>query len=233
MQLIPSEGSGRYSPGPGMVELLEERSYQEIRLPVAICSQTPPGILAIDSDFPSRSAQRLRTFWLRASYRNSYEPPHTTSRRCSGADHGLAFAAAPRPERSSAAAPPRSSTVDRTPLLGRFGPAGPPGAGPLGPGPTLGLDPLPPSDPRPRRAARTLRHRSPIADRLVALRDDRGHRPRPRVGPALHRERPLQVASRWGLAQLSHPQRFPGRPRGGPRQPLDPDDRRLDPGPNR
>jgi hypothetical protein len=32
-----------------MVELLEERSYQEIRLPVAICSQTPPGILAIDS----------------------------------------------------------------------------------------------------------------------------------------------------------------------------------------
>jgi hypothetical protein len=50
MRLIPSEGSGRYSPGPGMVELLEERSYQEIRLPVAICSQTPPGILAIDSE---------------------------------------------------------------------------------------------------------------------------------------------------------------------------------------
>src|SRR4051794_25589582 len=51
MRLIPSEGSGRYSPGPGMVELLEERSYQEIRPPVAICSQTPTGILAIDSVF--------------------------------------------------------------------------------------------------------------------------------------------------------------------------------------
>src|SRR4051794_24630955 len=52
MRLIPSEGSGRYSPGPGMVELLEERSYQEIRPPVAICSQAPPGILAIDSTIP-------------------------------------------------------------------------------------------------------------------------------------------------------------------------------------
>jgi hypothetical protein len=35
-----------------MVELLEERYYQEIRLPVAVCSQTQPGILAIDSKFP-------------------------------------------------------------------------------------------------------------------------------------------------------------------------------------
>src|SRR3954468_7104465 len=49
MRLIPSEGSGRYSPGPGMIELLEERSYQEIRPLVAICSQAVPGILAIDS----------------------------------------------------------------------------------------------------------------------------------------------------------------------------------------
>jgi hypothetical protein len=34
-----------------MVELLEERSYQEIRLPVVICSQAPPGILAIEAIF--------------------------------------------------------------------------------------------------------------------------------------------------------------------------------------
>jgi hypothetical protein len=42
-------GEGRYSPGPGMVELLKERSYQELRPPVAIYSQPLPGILAIDS----------------------------------------------------------------------------------------------------------------------------------------------------------------------------------------
>jgi hypothetical protein len=34
-----------------MVELLEEGDYQKIRLPVAVCSQIPPGILAIDSLF--------------------------------------------------------------------------------------------------------------------------------------------------------------------------------------
>src|SRR4051794_36368206 len=66
MRLIPSEGSDRYSPGPGMVALLEERSYQEIRLSVAICSQTPPGILAIDSSFvplctPNFTHRKVRT----------------------------------------------------------------------------------------------------------------------------------------------------------------------------
>jgi hypothetical protein len=34
-----------------MVELLEEGDYQKIRLPVAVCSQIQPGILAIDSYF--------------------------------------------------------------------------------------------------------------------------------------------------------------------------------------
>src|SRR4051812_29855839 len=62
MRLIPSEGSGRYSPGPGMVELLEERSYQEIRPPVAICSQIPPGILAIDSEFAEVAGVHDREF---------------------------------------------------------------------------------------------------------------------------------------------------------------------------
>ena len=32
-----------------MVGLLEEKSYQEVRLTVAVCSQAQPGILAIDS----------------------------------------------------------------------------------------------------------------------------------------------------------------------------------------
>src|SRR4051794_11608649 len=86
MRWIPSEGSGRYSPGPGMVELLEERSYQEIRFPVAICSQAPPGILAIDSKI-------LRIFreWSRdgglgrgAARGGGQAPPESPGRRAAG-----------------------------------------------------------------------------------------------------------------------------------------------------
>src|SRR5215831_8502871 len=47
---MPTVGSGRYSPGPGMVSLLRGRSYQEIRSSVAKCSLSPPGFLAIDSE---------------------------------------------------------------------------------------------------------------------------------------------------------------------------------------
>src|SRR5262244_1675896 len=50
-RLIPTVGSGRYSPGPGMVKLLEEGSYQELRPRMAKCSLIPPGFLAIDSFF--------------------------------------------------------------------------------------------------------------------------------------------------------------------------------------
>src|SRR5208337_4510356 len=46
----PSVGSGRYSPGPGMVYLLVE-VYQVIRTPLAVCSLIRPGNPAIDSDF--------------------------------------------------------------------------------------------------------------------------------------------------------------------------------------
>src|SRR5271156_5087063 len=46
---MPIVGSGRYSPGPGKVLLLRERSYQEIRPTMAKCSLTPPGFFAIDS----------------------------------------------------------------------------------------------------------------------------------------------------------------------------------------
>jgi hypothetical protein len=45
-----------------MVELLEERSYQEIRLPVAVCSQTQPGILAIDSENAAFSLFIIRSY---------------------------------------------------------------------------------------------------------------------------------------------------------------------------
>src|SRR5271157_3991156 len=47
---MPSVGSGRYSPGPGMVYLLVE-VYQVIRTPLAICSLIRPGNPAIDSVF--------------------------------------------------------------------------------------------------------------------------------------------------------------------------------------
>jgi hypothetical protein len=38
MRVMPSVASGRYSPGPGTVELLGEGIYQEIRPAVANCS---------------------------------------------------------------------------------------------------------------------------------------------------------------------------------------------------
>src|SRR5512135_1794114 len=51
MRVMPWEGSGRYSPGPGMVKLLEKWFYQELRPLMAICSLNPPGNLAIVSHF--------------------------------------------------------------------------------------------------------------------------------------------------------------------------------------
>ena len=50
MRVMPWEGSGRYSPGPGMVKLLEKWFYQELRPLMAICSLNPPGNLAIVSE---------------------------------------------------------------------------------------------------------------------------------------------------------------------------------------
>ena len=52
MRVMPSDGSGRYSPGPGMVKLLEKWFYQELRPLMAICSLNPPGNLAIVSKNP-------------------------------------------------------------------------------------------------------------------------------------------------------------------------------------
>src|SRR3954454_25249566 len=54
-RVIPSLGSGRYSPGPGMAKLLEEGSYQEVRPRVAKCSLIWPDFLAIDSKTPGVS----------------------------------------------------------------------------------------------------------------------------------------------------------------------------------
>ena len=55
MRVMPWEGSGRYSPGPGMVKLLEKWFYQELRPLMAICSLNPPGNLAIVSPLPWKS----------------------------------------------------------------------------------------------------------------------------------------------------------------------------------
>ena len=53
MQVVPSVESGRYSPGPGMINLLEEHFYQVLRRLVVFCSQNWPGNRAIDSQFLS------------------------------------------------------------------------------------------------------------------------------------------------------------------------------------
>ena len=50
MRVMPSVASGRYSPGPGTVKLLEDGVYQEIRPAVANCSPEWPDFLAIESD---------------------------------------------------------------------------------------------------------------------------------------------------------------------------------------
>ena len=57
MRVMPWEGSGRYSPGPGMVKLLEKWFYQELRPLMAICSLNPPGILAIVSENQVKSPE--------------------------------------------------------------------------------------------------------------------------------------------------------------------------------
>ena len=53
VRAMPTVGSGRYSPGPGMVKLLEreEVSYQELRPKLAKCSPISPDFFAIDSNF--------------------------------------------------------------------------------------------------------------------------------------------------------------------------------------
>src|SRR4051794_12628685 len=70
MRWIPSVGSGRYSPGPGMVGLLEERAYQELRITMAFCSRIPPDNLAIDSFFIPNLLRLLGTqaFVLRTAW---------------------------------------------------------------------------------------------------------------------------------------------------------------------
>src|SRR5262249_59916912 len=46
---MPSEASGRYSPGPGTDTLLGDGIYQEIRPAVANCSPKEPDSLATES----------------------------------------------------------------------------------------------------------------------------------------------------------------------------------------
>src|SRR3954454_2830974 len=52
-RVMPSVGSGRYWPGPGMEMLLKEESYQVIRPIVTWCSLIRPDFLAIDSSLSS------------------------------------------------------------------------------------------------------------------------------------------------------------------------------------
>src|SRR5512142_690849 len=68
---MPSVGSGRYSPGPGTVKLLEDGSYQEIRPPVASCSLIRPDFLAIDSIFRPLTIPRTRPPCRRRSRRTA------------------------------------------------------------------------------------------------------------------------------------------------------------------
>src|SRR5512135_1953982 len=60
---MPSVGSGRYSPGPGTVKLLEEGVYQEIRPPVANCSLIRPDFFTIDSKNRSYSCNNAALYY--------------------------------------------------------------------------------------------------------------------------------------------------------------------------
>ena len=81
MRGMPWEGSGRYSPGPGMVKLLEKWFYQELRPLMAICSLNPPGNLAIISNFfglsvCGQSIDRFKpvmAFYYRACYKTLFD----------------------------------------------------------------------------------------------------------------------------------------------------------------
>src|SRR5512135_2986356 len=58
MRVMPSVASGRYSPGPGTVELLGEGIYEEIRPAVANCSPEWPDFLAIVSNKATVGARK-------------------------------------------------------------------------------------------------------------------------------------------------------------------------------
>src|SRR4051794_25891135 len=81
MRVMPSVGSGRYWPGPGMAWLLEEKFYQDLRGNVAFCSQKMPDNRAIDSIFlrirpntktPARNYPEFT--YHEASYPEDFEP---------------------------------------------------------------------------------------------------------------------------------------------------------------
>src|SRR5512135_3679518 len=56
MRVVPSVASGRYSPGPGTVKLLEDGIHQEIRPAMVNRSPGWPVFLAIDSKLLEVSA---------------------------------------------------------------------------------------------------------------------------------------------------------------------------------
>src|SRR5512135_1576422 len=82
MRVMPSLGSGRYSPGPGTELLLEEGVYQEIRPPVANCSRTWPDFLAIDSIVSSRMRVHFPTMEIRVQGMHQGDRDRPDARRC-------------------------------------------------------------------------------------------------------------------------------------------------------
>jgi hypothetical protein len=71
MRVVPSVGSGRNSPGAGMVRLLEQRFSQELRSRMAVCSPISPVNRAIDSIFFGFPGEK-RNQWIHEPGRITY-----------------------------------------------------------------------------------------------------------------------------------------------------------------
>ena len=71
MRVMPSDGSGRYSPGPGMVKLLEEMVL--------------PGITPVDGDLFTQSLFQKPMLWSVSVVACTETDPGTSPRSADGA----------------------------------------------------------------------------------------------------------------------------------------------------
>src|SRR5512135_3134673 len=89
MRVMPSVASGRYSPGPGTVELLGEGISQEIRPAVANCSPEWPDFLAIVSIFSGCNSRPATQSLQPVAIGAAVEATNRRSLRCKGSPQAI------------------------------------------------------------------------------------------------------------------------------------------------